>query len=410
MPRREPCPLASPSVIRRVPGAAALALIAVGVLVSACDVTPPAATANGTTISAGDLNTQLSTFETTSAGSCLLQLENPQLTSQATQGAGGAGTYTMAFTDAVLKTQVGDLLVGQYAASRGVIASSDDLVKAKSDFEATLDGETTSAVQQSAASGTASVCQDASGGAVTGANLLASLPVSIRNEQVLNEAVDEKLLAMGADLSDAAVARYYAANQAQFTADCVSDIATDTQAHAQQLMAQLNAGASFASVAKANSLDTQTAAAGGALGCSFTHTQVEQALQMQSVPTGQPIGPTQDQSTGRWVIYEITSQSVEPLSAAKSVVREELLRTTNNLNRVNNEVVGFARRSDISVDPKYGTWKGLTIVPPHGPPDAYLLPGASASSLPAGLTSGSGGSGHAGAAEAPAASGAQNRT
>jgi hypothetical protein len=408
MSRLESCPLASPSVIRRVPGAAALALIAAGALVSACDVTPPAATANGTTISAGALNTQLSTFETTGAGGCLLQLENPQLTTQATQGAGGSGTFTMTFTDAVLKTQVGDLLVGQYAASRGVTVSADDLAKANSDFEATLDGETSSAVQQSAASGTPSVCQDASGGAVTGAHLLASLPASIRDEQVRNEAVDEKLLAMGADLSDAAVAQYYAANQAQFTADCVSDISTDTQAHAQQLVAQLNAGASFASVAKANSLDTQSAPAGGALGCSFTHTQVEQALQMQNVPAGQPIGPTQDQSTGRWVIYEVTSQSVEPLAAAKSVVREELLRTTGNLNRVNNEVVGFARRSDISVDPKYGTWKGLTIVPPHGPPDAYLLPAASSASLPTGLAPGSAGSGGAGSAGASAPSAAQN--
>jgi hypothetical protein len=385
-------------VIRRLPGAAALALVAAGVLTSACDVTPPAGSANGTTISAADLNTQLSTFETTSAGGCLLQLENPQLATQATQGTGGPGTYTMAFTDAVLKQQVGDLLVGQYAASRGVTVSQDDLTTAKSDFEATLDGEAGSAVQQSATSGTASLCQGANGGAVTGAHLLAGLPGSLRDEQVRNEAVDEKLLAMGADLSDAAVARFYAANQAQFTTDCVSDIATDTQAHGQQLVAQLNAGASFAAVAKASSLDSQSAPGGGALGCNFTQTQVEQALQMQSVPAGQPLGPMQDQSTGRWVIYEVTSQSVQPLSAATAVVREELLRTTDNLNRVNKEVVGFARRSDISVDPQYGTWKGLTIVPPHGPPDSYLLPATPTATLPTGsLPSGSGGAGPSGA-------------
>jgi hypothetical protein len=176
------------------------------------------------------------------------------------------------------------------------------------------------------------------------------------------------------------------------------------------LVAQLNAGASFATVAKANSLDTQTAAGGGALGCSFTHTQVERALQMQNVPAGQPIGPTQDQSTGRWVIYEITSQSVEPLSAATAVVREELLRTTSNLNRVNNEVVGFARTSDISVDPKYGTWRGLTIVPPHGPPDSYLLPAASSASLPGGTASGSASLGRAGSSGAAGSPGASNRS
>ena len=69
----------------------------------------------------------------------------------------------------------------------------------------------------------------------------------------------------------------------------MSLIVTDTQAHADQLVAQLNAGASFASVAKANSLDTQTAANGGALGCNYTQAQVEQALPAQSVTVGQPI-------------------------------------------------------------------------------------------------------------------------
>ncbi len=378
---------------RRLPGAAAaLALAAAGVLASACDVTPPAASANGDSISAATLNTQLATYESTPAGQCLLQLQNPQLTAQATQGAGGSGTYTMAFTDAVLKSQVGDLLVGQYAASQGITVDAGDLSKARSDLQATLDGESGSAVQQSAASGTVSLCQTSTGGAVRGAQLLDGLPAAVRDTQVRNEAVDEKLLARGADLSDAAVSRYYQDNLAQFTTDCVSDIATDTQAHGQQLVAQLDAGASFDSVAKASSLDTQTAANGGALGCSFTHTQVEQALQMQTVPVGRPIGPMQDQSTGRWLIYEVTSQSVEPLASARPVVRQELLRTTANLDRVNRQIVGFARRSNVSVDPQYGTWKALTIVPPHGPPDRYLLPAVStttttpALNLPTGST------------------------
>ncbi len=390
---------------RRLPGATALVLVAAGVLGSACDVAPSAASANGATISTATLNTELRTLETTTAGGCLLQLQNPQLTTQATQGSGGPGTYTMSFTDAVLNNQVGNLLAEQYATSRGITISSSDLTKATSDFEAILDGEINSAVQQSQGSGTLSLCQTATGGVITGAQLLTGLPASVRQAQIRNEAVDERLLANGANLSDAAVTQYYAANQAQFTFDCVSDIATDSQAHAQQLLAQLNAGSSFASVAKASSLDAQSAANGGALGCNFTQTQVEQALQVQSVAVGRPLGPMQDQSTGRWVIYEITSQSVEPLSAARALVRQELLQATGNVNRVSKEIVAFARRSDISVDPKYGTWKALTIVPPHGPPDKYLLPAASTASPPtggpsSGLGPGSTGSGASGASGA----------
>ena len=359
---------------RQLTGAVvAIAVVATGVLTSACDVTPPAASANGATISTAELNTQLHTLETTTAGGCLLQLQSPQLASSSGQGAGGPGTYTMTFTNAVLNNQVGDLLAEQYAASNGITISSPDLATAKSDLQATFSGEISAAVQQASTSGALSYCQDTTGAAISGATLLGDLPSPVAAAQVRNQAVDEKLLARGADLSPAAVAAYYNANLAQFTTACVSLIATDSQAHANQLIAQLAGGASFAAVAKANSLDSQTAANGGALGCNYTQAQVEQALQVQSVTPGQPIAPVQDSTTGQWVIYEVTSQTVAPLSVASSVARRELLQSTANVNRVSREIVAFARTSDVSVDPRYGTWERLTVVPPVAPPSRYLL-------------------------------------
>ena len=113
----------------------------------------------------------------------------------------------------------------------------------------------------------------------------------------------------------------------------MSLIATDTEAQANQLVAQLNAGASFATVAKASSLDTQTAANGGALGCTYTQAEVEQALQLQSITVGQPIAPVQDPSTGQWVIYEVTSQT-SSRCRRPSVIRRELLQATANVDRV----------------------------------------------------------------------------
>jgi parvulin-like peptidyl-prolyl isomerase len=173
------------------------------------------------------------------------------------------------------------------------------------------------------------------------------------------------------------VAAYYQSNLPQFTTACVSVIATSTQAKAEQLVAQIDAGASFASVAKADSIDTQTAANGGAIGCTYTEAQIEQALQVQSVTVGQPIAPVEDSSSGSWVIYEVTSQTVAPLAEASPVVRRELLQSTSNVNRVSKEIVAFASTSDVSVDPKYGTWRGLEIVPPTAPPSQYLLGAAS---------------------------------
>jgi parvulin-like peptidyl-prolyl isomerase len=365
-------------VKRQLSGAfAAAAVLATGALASACDVTPPAATANGTTISTNTLNAQLRALEATTAGGCLLQLESAQLTPLSAVGSGGPGTYTMAFADGELKVQVGDLLAEQYAQAGGITVSSSDLGTATTDLESALDGEIAAEVQQASSAGTASYCQDATGATITGKALLAGLPETIRAGQVRNEAVDEKLLAKGADLSNQAVAAYYAANQPQFTAACVSLIATDTQAHATQLIAQLGAGASFASVAKASSIDTQTAANGGSLGCTISAAQVEQALQLKSIAVGQPTTPQQDSRTGDWLIYEVTSQSVEPLSAAGPLARQELLQATANRTRVSNELVVFARHSSVSIDPKYGTWKNLAIVAPVAPPEQDLLASAS---------------------------------
>ncbi len=158
-------------------------------------------------------------------------------------------------------------------------------------------------------------------------------------------------------------------------------IATDTQAHANQLVAQLKAGETFPSVAKANSLDTQTAANGGALGCNYTLSEVEQQLGVTSATPGTPLAPIQDPSSGQWLIYEVTSQTVVPLSQASTVAKKELLQSTANVKRVSNEIVRFARASDVSVDPQYGTWLGLRVVPPVSPPSQFLL-GASADQTP----------------------------
>ena len=75
---------------------------------------------------------------------------------------------------------------------------------------------------------------------------------------------------------------------------------------------------------------------------------------------GRPIAPVQDSGSGQWFIYEVTSQTLVPLAAAQSVVRRELLQATANVNRVSKEIVAFAHRSDVSVDPQYGTWNRLT--------------------------------------------------
>ena len=226
----------------------------------------------------------------------------------------------------------------------------------------------------------ASYCVDSAGQALTAAQVLGALPASVSDPLVRNNAVDQKLLADGADITPAQILAYYNANQVQFTTSCVSVLVTDSQAHAEQYLAQINGGTPFATVAKANSLDTTSAAAGGALGCTFTNAQIEQALSLTTLPVNTVIGPIQDSSTGAYELYEVTSQTVASLAEATPTIIQELQQATANATRVSKEIVAFAHTSDVWVNPQYGTWKLHAIVPPEPPAANQLLAAASGAS------------------------------
>jgi parvulin-like peptidyl-prolyl isomerase len=364
-----------PAVLRRFIGwsAPVLAVVAAGALASACSITPVAVSVDGATVSTSQVNTQLSSFSTSAAGACLLQLEHQGLTSSDVQGTGGQGTYSMTLATQVVDDEVGELLAQQYAASKGVHVTPSQLATAKSDYETILNGEISAATQNSEANGISASCTKADGQDFTGAELVASLPTDIATDRVRSQAIDERLLARGADLSTKAAADYYLANQSLFTQDCVSVIVTSSQATGQQLLTQLNAGASFSALAQAHSIDPTSAAQGGSIGCNFTESQVLQNLDVPSASVGQPIGPVQETSTGQWVIYEVTKQLVEPFASVLSLIRQELLLSTANENRVGAQLRTFARRTDVYVNPQYGAWQRLTVVAPVPPPAQYLL-------------------------------------
>ena len=166
---------------------------------------------------------------------------------------------------------------------------------------------------------------------------------------------------------------FYAANQPLFVFDCVSDIATTSQAEADQIVAKLKAGQSFATLATSSSVDAQTAPNGGQLGCNFTESQVLSALHLTSVTVGQPVAPVQT-TGGTWVVYEVTSQTVVPADQAAPVIRDDLIHTSANTQRVTAELLVYARHSSIDVNPQYGTWSGVRITPPPTPPARFLEP------------------------------------
>jgi hypothetical protein len=373
-----------------VPVLVVLVVLVAGALATACTVTPQAASVNGTTISTSSFNSQLAALDGSQAGQCLLEAETGQAVQ--TQGTGSGGTYDMAFADSILQNSVSNALAAQLAASKGLAITVTTLATATNNFTALLSGEISRAVQQQA-TGAPAYCQSSTGAALTAPTVLNALPASFRAQLIRNDAVAQQLLADGAHITNAQILAYYRANQPLFTNVCVSVIVASSQADATKYLGEINGGASFASVAKASSLDTTSAAAGGSLGCAYTASEVEQALNITQYTVGKPFGPIQDSTTGGYELYEIASQTVTPLSASVSVIRQELLQSTTNANRVSKEIVAFAGHSNVYVNPQYGSWNARAIVAPPAPPLSTLLAAASGASAKSLVPSGSSGSG-----------------
>jgi SurA N-terminal domain/PPIC-type PPIASE domain len=367
-----------------------LVVLVAGAVATACTATPQAASVNGTTISTSSFNSQLAALDSSQAGQCLLEAETGQAIQ--TQGTGSSGTYDMGFADSILQNSVSNTLAAQLAASKGLTVTTAALSTATNNFTALLTGEISRAVQQQA-TGAPTYCQSSTGTALTATAVLNALPASFRSQLIRNDAVDQQLLADGAHITNAQILAYYQANQPLFTNVCVSVIVASSQADATKYLAEINGGASFASVAKANSLDTTSAAAGGSLGCTYTASEVEQALGITQYTVGKPFGPIQDSSTGGYEVYEVASQTITPLSASVTVIRQELLQSTTNGNRVSKEIVAFAGRSNVYVNPQYGSWKAHAIVAPPSPPLSTLLAAASGASAKSLVPSGSTGTG-----------------
>jgi len=121
----------------------------------------------------------------------------------------------MAFTNAVLNNQVGDLLARQFAASKGITISSADLATAKSDFESTLDGEISQEVQSAespAPSPTASWPA-----APTSPDSSCWVPCPRRCRRPDPQPGRRREAAAGGRPQPRAVSAYYAANKGLFT-------------------------------------------------------------------------------------------------------------------------------------------------------------------------------------------------
>jgi hypothetical protein len=149
---------------------------------------------------------------------------------------------------------------------------------------------------------------------------------------------------------DEDVTALYEAGPEESGVVCVSHILVDTEEEAEEAAALLEDGTDFAELAGAVSIDTQSAAAGGSLGCyptvdftsQFIAEFVDAAL---AADVGIPTDPVASQFG--WHIIQLAP--IEQLDAA--TIGQLRLET-------------FADRYEIVVDPRVGQWDPTQILVP----------------------------------------------
>jgi foldase protein PrsA len=354
-----------------------LAAASAGLLATGCgSAAAYAAKVNGTVISRSSLDDELHSIKANKA----YVTAYDQQASARIEGQ-SPGTFNTAFVANLLTERIEYTLIEQELVRRKLTPSPADLSAARTEVSQRLidpnDPQSRS--------------------------LLPDFSPSYQNTLVTRQAeVDQLRSNLGhVDLGDAALRAYYQAHTNQYVSQvCVRHIllaikdATGTldlnasKAKAEALKKQLDGGADFATLAKANSADNQganggSAARGGDLGC-LTSQQVQGLVPqfsqaMAQLAVNQISDPVQTQFG--YHLIEVTSRTTEPYDARVAAnVRQQLLSPTSQ--QFASFLTSQLGSAKVSVNPEFGTFL------PRGDPSKNLSPGVQPPAAPKPATPG----------------------
>ena len=341
---------------------ALLIVLAGGLAWAAFAVPSNAATVNGTDISQQDLNADVNAIAGSASYQCYLNSQ-AYLSSQGTeqlpsvvgagtgQDVGDHPTATTGFTANYLETKIGHQLVLQLADERNVVVTQADLTTARANLTQQISSVMSQILQTQQGQDVRYGCS-LTGQALTGQQVLSTLPASFVDEQVQFVAtatvLQEDLAGVGSTQAD--LERYYTAHRGEFDTACVSAAVFSSESAAQAAALQVLGGTPFATVA------SNTASSGGGdQGCHVL-TELESALpadaNLKSLATGAVSPPIND--NGTYLLLQITSRTPTPYGTAKAdvanAVQQAGAAATQKL------LTSDERRSSVSVNPQYGVW------------------------------------------------------
>lgn len=356
--------------MRRLLGLVAVA--SAGLLAGGCgSAAAYAAKVNGTVIARSALNDELKSIE---ANKPYVQAFDQQGSPRPIEGQ-SPGTFNSAFVANLLTERIEYALIHQELQHRKALPGTADLTTAKAEVAQRLTDPSNP----------------------QGGSLLNGFPRGYQDTLVARQAdVDALRMALGhVDLSNAALQAYYQAHQDQYINQvCVRHILiaikdasgnldlNASKAKAQDLKKQLDGGADFGALAKANSADNQgagggSAAKGGDLGC-LTSQQLQSLVPEFTQAVGQlPVNKVSDpvQTQFGFHLIEVTSRTPEPFDATVAAdVRQQLLAPAAQ--QFTSLLSNLLASAKVSVNPEYGTFvpkgdtaKGISpgVQPPKAP-------------------------------------------
>lgn len=174
----------------------------------------------------------------------------------------------------------------------------------------------------------------------------------------------------GIEVTDAEVQEIY---DAQFATGNVSHILTETEEEAQAVLDRLESGEDFATVAAEVSLDTGSAAQGGALGPFVPGSFVEEFEDaVVATDPGDLTGPVETQ----FGFHVITVEEPPALEEVRDQIAEGLRAQALDVG-VQDLLADLDEAYEVTVGEAYGTWSGLLgggVQPPAVDPTALEEP------------------------------------
>lgn len=349
-----------------------MAVVGLALGLSSCTTSPTAATVGGAVITQSTLDTQLAALSDNTDAACVFSAEFG-LGASSIAGA-GQGTVTTQVATVELDNLVLGTLLGQDLARHHRVVSASDLSSAKTDLTADVSASLSNASQSGA------VPPSCSG--VT-SNPVSGLPASFGAELDRFLAVQEQFEALvgHVNVSSTGVATYYHRHLAAYREACLDVVVANTQAAAQGIRTAIAAGESFASAATGAGANTSATPTGGQLPCELQTDLASTfgtsgAAAIKAAAPGQLLAPLalSEPSTGTtyWLVLKLTSDAQAPLSEVASSIRQQLLSSAAT--PAQSALEHLLRRSVITVDPRYGTWRGkIGLQPPTPPSKAIVL-------------------------------------